>query len=595
MTRGVVSADQTYYPSMVVNLKLHFDEAYLAEAKSLEDPISLDVATNQRQIPSPTSTQPEFISKAPATGSFVLNRIPKSCNVELPGYRQAGQFSLSLDFQDLPVDPRAVRSAAVEIHLGAISPSDFARGVTTADRYGARSSILKTRTAAGAVNPDTLLMVGIVDDWSVDTNDKGSIVSMKGRDLRGYMIDTPCSLNPTVVEAFFTNISTESPIDEVVQSILFLSPSFRAINVVTNPDEWPNKELPSPWTKDLTPRHRHGAKGKMKSPRSTPNMELAKVTYWDLIVRMCYLCGAIPYFKGADLVIRPSRSIFEQSNAGTALNPTPFAGGRPRLQDSITNAPIDPPLHFRRLAYGRDMASLSFDRKFAGFERPRVIRVVSVDTTSDKPTTRLLTAQWPPKSAKKLTTRESPGGEVKEEETLNIPVAGINDPSRLEEIAKGVYEEIGRGALGGTCETPNLSSFGGDNADPDLLKLRPGDGVEFVNDTRTLSAVSPLVSTVTDHYRRSFAEEVKEINTRLGDPDLARVVVATSRGNIQQVQRFFRTSTVKFDWSTKGLKISFDFQNYIVVRDQIDGSQVTGAITSFSKGSLQTKTVPKGA
>lgn len=578
-----------WHPSLVVNFKIHFDEKLVVLTSPMPKPLSLDETVNQRVLlQAHADTEPLILQKGIDSASFIYNRIPKRASVELPGYRQAGQFSLDIDFEDLPIDPRAVRNAAVEIHLGAVSPDDFGRGVTQHDSHGQRSSIIKTRNADGSVNQDTMLMVGVIDDWSVDTSSNGSVVSMKGRDLRGLLIDAPVSLAVENIEDFFADIDTSETIDQCVSDILYTHPAFRLINVVCDANEWPGGEIPAPWTKSTTARHRHGATGKKAVPRSTPQGELGKTTFWDLIIRLCYFVGAIPYFRGTDLVIRPTRSIFDQANAGSLLNPTPFKsersslfGAQPRRKDAQSGAAIDPPLRFRRMAYGRDMEALSFDRKFAGYERPKMVRVVCVDGSSKvRGRGKLLTATYPPME---LATKLSPGGKVAESEFLNIPVTGLTDVAQLATIAEGVYEEIGRGELGGSCSTPNLASFGGDNADPDLLRLKPGDGVEFVNDISELRAVNPLVSTVTDHYRAPFADEVRQITKRLGDENLARVIVATSRGAIQQVQRFFRTSTVKYAWSEKGIKIDFDFQNYIVVRNQIGDR-------SFAFGHLATST-----
>ena len=62
--------------------------------------------------------------------------------------------------------------------------------------------------------------------------------------------------------------------------------------------------------------------------------------------------------------------------------------------------------------------------------------------------------------------------------------------------------------------------------------------------------------------------------------------MATSRGSINEVQRFFRVQTVRFTWdTTSGMKIAFDFQNYVTARAPslgVDGDP----------GSVTTETVP---
>lgn len=143
---------------------------------------------------------------------------------------------------------------------------------------------------------------------------------------------------------------------------------------------------------------------------------------------------------------------------------------------------------------------------------------------------------------------------------------GIRDVKILRRIAKDIYEELGRGEMGGSCETESLASFGGDNQDPDLIHLKPGDTVELLTDVRLLSSQLPLVNEFTDHQRRSFEEEVAAINLRLGDEKLARAIVATNRAF--GLQRFFRVANVKFRWSANsGISIAFDYQNYVEARN----------------------------
>jgi hypothetical protein len=134
---------------------------------------------------------------------------------------------------------------------------------------------------------------------------------------------------------------------------------------------------------------------------------------------------------------------------------------------------------------------------------------------------------------------------------------------------------MGRGEIGGKADTRNLASFGGSNADPDLCRLDVGDGIELLTDTRSVRSGAPLTSTLTEHDRKSFSEAVADIHSRIGDENLSRVIVATARGQVNELQRFFRVKTVKQKWDkSSGIEISFDFENYFVVRAQADEASV---------------------
>lgn len=564
-----------YRPSVVVNFKITFDESLLPNS-SLPTPQSVDdTASAVAQPTSPTNT-PSVLSTG-SNVSFIMGRIPKAATWELPGYRQAATFSLTFDFRELPIDPRAVRACAVEIHSGAVTDSDFARGITQIGipQGGQRASILQTRTASGGINYNTLRMVGTCDEWEAVHDENGSIVTIKGRDMRAFLIDTPIGVDPVRANKFLSSIDLSQTINIVVAQILSLNPLFGEFTVAVNEAEWPDQTLPSPGDSKIIPRSRlpaRAGKGKGKAAKPSLPSGLDKLTFWDLIVKFCYLCGAIPYFQGTTLNIRPSRSIFDQQRAGFDPSiPTPFLGGKPRSIDAQTGTAIDPGLSVRKLLYGRDVKSMSFNRKFGGYQKPRVVRVVGINPNgTGQVGEQFISATWPPTGpTAKLTTKMAPSATKAEEEILNIPVHGITDIARLQEIAKSVFEEVGRGEMGGTAESPTLASFGGDNNDPDLLRLQPGDGVYLDVNIASLRSNSPLISTLIDTARRPFNDQVQAVADSLGgDRNLALAIVSTARGQVGQLQQFFRVSTVRYSWTTGKLDVNFDFQNYVVTRNQ---------------------------
>jgi len=565
----------TYYPSCVVNLRLRFDEALHIV------PVPAPESDAARAAAPPTSRDaaPDLLPLILRTGeenvSFVMGRVPKKANIELPGYRQAGTFNLTFDFKELPIDPRTVRACGVEIHLGTIEPGEFAAGMRGRDVWadGVRSSVLNTRTPSGGIRQDTLVMVGTMDEWKPGHGETGSIVTIVGRDMRGILLDSP--LDPLALE----HLDAGADVLALVRQILDFHPMGDSFVVEANAGEWPNGHLPCPMGQDMVPRHRRGAKGARSGGRA--NTSHSQMSYWDAIVRYCFLVGAIPTFRGSTLQIRPSRSIFDQGRGG--IDPriaTPFEGGRQRtVGDGL-------PFSVRRLVYGRDVQELHVERKFTGRTRPKVIRCISVNpsgsitgdeaptdiTGPDDQSPYLMSARWPPagttpRAAAARTTSVAPSGSNAHEEIVNIPVPGITNYDRLLEVARGLYEEVGRQELGGSARTKDLGSFGGSNADPDLLRLRPGDGVVLLTDVRALSSRSPLVSTLTDNARAPFEQQVREVAERIGDENLARVIVATARGQVLELQRFFRVSNVKYEWDVeKGMDVSFDFQNYFVHR-----------------------------
>lgn len=589
----------TYRPSCVVNLRLRFEEE--AINVSTPEPVSVaNMIARGATTPRKPTTSPAFKASGDPE-SYLRSRVPKSGGFELPGYRQAGSFNLTFDFAQLPIDPRIVRACAVDIHTGSVSAEDFARGMLNVyDKNGERVSVIRPNTDSTADYASTCRFVGVVDEWKVTHGESGSTVELRGRDLRGILLDVPIDVGGGSQKTLLESLDLSRPIDEIVSRILSFNPFFASIQVVVNPAEWPGGVVASPKSADIIPRVQRGAKGEAKGGQASGGDKMA---FWDLITKLCYFVGAVPYFKGVELRIRPSRTIYDQAvgDIDPIRNPTPFVGGIPRSFDEKTNASISPSLRWRRLVYGRDIASLSFDRKFAGWRKPNYIRCIGSlptpevqrsggkvvggaqsyqpvagwypplpDHVASKPKTGFL-------NKKKTTevTKVSPSNQIADNEVMTIPVPGVNDKTRLEEIARSIYEEIGRGELGGSVETPCLASFGGGNSDPDLLSLSPGDGVELRVDTRPATSGAPLVSTYTDSERFSVSAAVANLTKVLGGDDrLARAIVLSTRGQQKNLQRFFRVQTVKYSWSDRGMKIAFDFQNYVVPRNQVDSARV---------------------
>lgn len=560
-----------YIPSCVVNLTLKFDDR-LTIADDVGAISAQEGLEQPNKAATPKQAQPLILNKGAV--SSVVARVPKSASIERPGIRQAGKWSMVFDFAELPIDPRTIAAASVEIHMGTITPSNFAKGMAGRETDGSRLSVLRTLTTSGTPNLETLRMVGTVDEWVVYHNDSGSVAELSGRDFRGVLLDTPINTDPEVEKQVIDSLDLSQPIHKVVIQILSFHAYFAGFTVLANAADWPNGQIPAPGGLEKVPRHRKGAKGKRKSGRGTPpgsSNSGGNLSYWDLITRFCYLVGAVPYMDvQGQIVIRPGKTVYDRlaGPADPETNPTPFRGGRTRNRDAESGAAISPELRVRRMLYGRDTESITFSRKFAGPAKPRVVRVFCWDPNSGKAGGAMVFGLWPPREDKPKPTKSAPGKAPAQEEIVNVRVSGITDKEQLTQIAESIFNQTARGEMGGTVSTPNLGSFGGDNTDPDLLSLMPGDGVELLHDVRSLRSGAPLVSTLTDHYRKSFAEAVADIKTLLGkDDNIARVIVATSRGQINELQRFFLVTTTKFVWTDEsGIKISFDFTNYVVAR-----------------------------
>lgn len=540
------------YPSLVAHLTLRFDDSLLNTDLELEDDRSAFTVENGIRGTSPARIlRPLLVNDGK---SYIRHIVPLACNVDLPKAREAGTFTFRMLFEDFPLDPRPLAGIGIEIHAGVVSAADFARGMSGEWAQGQRPSILNRFT------DDTARLVGYADEMTTEHPQTGiSSVTITGRDLRGVLLDAEFPVRK------YPLIDLTQPIDIVVRQILLLDPLgdefARAIEV--QPQEWPNETVPSPDASKTRGR------AFIPPPTTTPS-------YWDMITHVCTMVGAVPFFRGARLRIRPGRALHDERNKGL-FDPVldlPFrnAAGQPSVRQDDDGHTFK----VRRYVYGRNVGGVKFTKKFSGVKVP-VIRVVSLDTESDKRgADKLISAEWPEHTATKARkNRQSPSsGQKAEGEPLVIPVPGLTSKERALEVAKDFYNEIGRQEMGGDYSAMNLSSLGGDGNDPDNLRIQPGEAVEFYAAVDGFGSRSPLMASIADRSGTSFGEAVKAVTDSMEaagwavDENLARVVVATARGTIAKILNVFRVTSVRLEWDgvQKRISVAFSFDNFLISR-----------------------------
>lgn len=581
----------TYYPSCLVNLRVKFDEAYTAP-EDIPTYGPDDVAKGV--VPLPPQAGMVVNAAANKEGSHLIGRVPIKASVELQGVRKPGKFTLTFDYRVLPIDPRLVRSTAVEIYMDSVAASDFATGVvgpTIANEARVSQLTAAQRTSALRPSASNLVLQGLVDSWRVEHSANGSIAIMEGRDMTGMFLNTP--ITPKMV----ADLKLDQRIDWVVRDIVQQMDGWaHKINVTAAPDAtWPGKKIPElAYFTELdvsVPRVRRSAKtGKVL--RRSAGAKADKINFWDLVTRYCGFVGAVPYFAvqpvadappGQSLykptiMIAPQRSLYDAYSANYTRTPAPFAGGANRVDDQGIEFKV------RRLMFGRNIEDLNIERKYQGITA-RAVRVVCYDTgSSNRGARRLLQAI----STERRTFAEeqgvaiakdaeaagrsgvTPSGEYGAKDVMTIQVNGVKDQKQLQQIADGLYNEIMRGETGGNVKTRSLSSFGAGNEDPDLIRIRPMDGIAILVDSRLLSQRAPSVSPLTDEWKKSAAEWEAQLTKEMGDPNLAKAIVVTTRNSLIAYNMTYRVNAVRFDWDIKsGVSIALDFHNYIIPRNSI--------------------------
>jgi hypothetical protein len=576
-----------WYPACIVNLRLRFDESLTLDLDSqTPDPIEAQLA-EPMPVRSTAQPTPAFLAQGSDGVSWIRNRTPTKAKVELNGLRTASTFQLTFDYRDFPLDPRLLRAVGVEIHLGTVRARAFGEGAGSNQEWPAESQ-LQTRNAAGEPNLETQVLVGMVDESTLEFDDDRGTVTMEGRDLRGILIDKPLNV------CLLNDLDVTQPIDVVVRTIISWHPFGQQFLVVAYQNDWPDYIIPSPMA-DGVSRSRQGARRgaraagrRTRGRRLRPTGNTTQLTFWDAITQYCQIVGAIPSFVGTTLYIRPIRTVFSQAAvafAGDAFYASPFLDGRPRIDANGR------PFSIRRLVIGEHTRKFHFKRKQAGV-KPKAIELIATDVDA-RGVGRIVTVRHPPAppnprarrnrqacvntntsgaatsrgNARARTTDVSPSGRQSQEDVRRVPWPFGADEARMRLVAYAMFEEQARGETEGSIGSKTLASFSNEahEYDPDLLRLRAGDAIQVVHDLRAPNGARARAHAFVNDRRRPLAELIAEIRGNLGgDENLARAIALTTRNMVTELSSTFRTTQVTYTWGMKeGIEVEANFVTYI--------------------------------
>ena len=186
-----------YYPQCWVRLVVRFENFIQVDEKpqlipsSPGDPVDIGVKIIDQKI------------------------LPTNCSVTLNSYRNADECRITMPFGKLPIDPRWLRSASVQVFMGTLSPEEFAGGIGPI--YGESEITLIDETPDlildGVTTVTNEVFRGIVDDWDI-SQDGNDSVSISCRDMSSVLIDLEMPLGG------ISGIPKEMRIDEVIREIL---------------------------------------------------------------------------------------------------------------------------------------------------------------------------------------------------------------------------------------------------------------------------------------------------------------------------------------------------------------------------------------
>jgi hypothetical protein len=488
--------------------------------------------------------------------TFELGTVqPKKAVWKNTSVRSANELVLDLRYLDIPLDPRCIRSCGVEFYLGTVTADEYSLGIggKVRERYaggpdsGEPLNVLPdTYADRNGQQRSNLRFTGWVDTWECEfSEDAEPSVHLDCRDNTTLLIDQDAVAQHA--------IDDKKPIDQAIAHYLAQYPQYAGLSVEYRPTGATAPSVGASLAKSAfkphigpTPAKGGGAAGKL--------------SVWDYLSDMAGCIGHIVYVEGNVIVVAQVRTVTGGEQPQRESDPY-----RAREYDGVR-------MQHRTFIYGRNILSYKPARKY-GKGVATNVEVRSYDG-ANKGT---LVVRYPEKQDS-VATHMLPGAGKGEQRVQVVRVTGITNEDTLKIIAKSAYETIGRNELNIHIKTKALASFGGDNEDPDLLDMRPGDALDLLVsrdvDWNTVNDVEAMLLT------QSSAERFL---TGLGFSP----AFATAYAKCYRSAGFQNTFVVRGFQATCELEdgVSFDIEvmNYITARADVENAADKTAATTAAQ------------
>ena len=473
---------------------------YYPKAVALIDLVAHDYG-NQNQ-------KPEF--------HFLIS--PVSCSVNINSYNLADTFNLTARFEDLPLDPRLIRSLRVTILVMDLKEL---RDFTSQDI---------------SQNLDKVVFTGFADTHTIKLDQSQRTVSFEGRDYTALLIDSTFdNANLEDAEGKRTRkIRLDRPVKTIIQDLLSNVPAAKNIQI----DD------------------RSGGRADENFRKAVPNFSLVSGeevsdglyqytdkndTYWDVIIAICEASALICYIELDKLVLTTPRVLYQGSTTS-----------KPSLQ----------------FIYGFNLMNLEFfrnlgkKRKFniliKSFNARKNERIqVSIPRDAEKAWADSMNID---KAIQKVKELNAEGVA----ETRNAPAFTflLRDKTREELVQYGqkIFEEFVRQQLEGSCETHEMVVNDDRGVEFDLTQIKVGTPIKIEiaqEDVRNILRTGPEGNKISDGQRIAYL-------VRRGYPQkTAEALIKAVAQGTGKLRPIFYTREAIFDFSDQGFSCRLGFVNYI--------------------------------
>jgi hypothetical protein len=404
--------------------------------------------------------------------------IPRVFKLGINGFKEPDTLTCEIKWVDAPFDPMVFRSVGIELYVGTVTQDDYTAGISGATRD--QSSANTSQDAGEPLNvvPDAftgpdgelrsnLRFQGFVDEWETELTDEGlAIVHLKASDNTRILMDTPMSPG--------ARLSGTLPVDQAVAQFLAQWPQFAGLTVQYRPASLGT--IPT-----LGPLFANSA-SMPDGLQATQGGAKQTLSVWDYLVELMTAIGhniRVETYAGSPVIV------IQRIRAALGKNFPPRVGDP--FQGRSWGGTTHP---LRTFIWGRNCKVVKKRRKYTRTS-------INVEVRSYNPVTKTtMLARFPPfansqglggnasgpnASTNRLLHALPGDGRVDTKYTV-FPVPGVLDQATLQNIAQAYYEGLNRNELELTIETKDLTSYGGDATDPDVLDMFAGDHFEFLTE-----------------------------------------------------------------------------------------------------------------
>lgn len=511
--------------------------------------------------------------------TVVFTVLPQSCSIERNNIVDPDTAEVILDYKDVPLDPRIIRSCLITITIGTVDAGSYRDGVVSRqvrDSDGMLTSVVERQ-------PDEELrfgntqsrFVGFVDEWEIELGESGDQVVLKCRDVSALLKDDrlPSGVAIDLSMPIVSGIEDLLARDDDFGKPLF--PSARGMKVYFGlPTELGDVrklvEDKGPVPGELLAVTQKVRKGKQaKSAKSGDHED----SLWDHIVVTAQKMGLVPFVRGFVLFLAKPETIYGQIEGG------------------------------RKMVYGRNLSELKFTRKLGGVMADTIeIRSFDPDigrtrwarypVLNNEPSSGILNDPNSPQPVTSRPNKLSPTGKPTEAVKV-FSVPRIVDLEVLQSVARQTFEQIARQEIEGSFTTEDLDSFRDPTEESnlpsaDLLELMPGDPVTILvapmdpttvgdpfaqveKSGKDVGVTSQEIASFTQSRRQQYLQGLG-----MSPKTAARIAKASEQIPLANT---FKAAYVNIDYSVDdGVTIECSFYNYITVREE-EGATPTGSVS----------------